>query len=830
MTENNEAIKFIDDIENRTARCPAMCVSETGATRLAAGVRGADRAIHAAFAIIKERLFETLTVITNDGEVNVSVFDIYNTGLPKEYLNGSKYTVVRGTTEFSLNSCVGLYPTRELFNPKSPVLGDRAELLALIDKTISEETGIVAETPSRFWNECVCSKVDGMMKGYAQRVSMLAKAISGHSDSKWSDAVREVAKKSGLGLVEHTIISRVLAKCGPQTEQAINGEMSSLDKVFGKSKNKTFKTKVDGDEFEINYATFETYGNSPKEIYLAAYDVFKKAVIENVPNPKKVIPLTVPEISIDRNSTIDSTYFDWKVTVRGIPGGSVEVLVRAHSDKGTNYYPENLFAFTKECPKGTLVFTDGVNVSDMVCADMNHPGIPPMTLNIPYSVERKVPSLDNDNISKIDLDKTVGMDAGVAVAGLITTIKAKDIAEGMMDWHEAVHAYYVGHSDTNLFTKTATKSTRDDLKRLVEEYESGDYNLIAMLTIGLRDGSPTDDAHDWKPVCDPCAPMFAWLIHRTKENGEPFYTEKQISVIGHTKVWRKLIRQLIANRRHYFFEQAKWDRVHDTMTEVFSKKCPLATELNEEYKVLTTKIGTERTFILSCELLNSSVIRSSDIVSMENLNLNDVEKTNKFHTLYATVTKSWHMDPRNGYKVSASKNSNTATIDFCRSVTRDEVASMCKDTEHWHAPSDITINGTVATIYCEPTAEGLRCRNSEWSDHYMKNALHLALLKHDAERILTRKGVLYKEVSAKKTSQTCHACGYSKCAKKEEKLNIEQCLSKKKNFRDGRQFVCGNPACKLHGVMQNADVNAAFCIRNRVKFKDSEFANSLSNT
>lgn len=828
MTENNESIKFIDDIENRTARCPAMCVSETGATRLAAGVRGADRAIHAVLAKIKERLFESLTVITNEGAVNVSVFDIYNTGLPKEYLNGSsKYTVVRGMTEFSLNSCVGLYPTRELFNPKSPVLGDRADLLALIDQTVSEETGIVAETPSKFWNECVCSKVDGMMKGYAQRVSMLAKAISGHSDAKWTDAVREVAKKSGLGLVEHTIISRVLAKCGPQTEKAINGEMASLGKVFGKSNNKAFKTKVEGDEFEINYSTFETYGNSPKEIYLAAYDVFKKAVIENVPNPKKVIPLTVPEISIGRNSTIDSTYFDWKVTVRGIPGGSAEVLIRAHSDKGTTYYPENLFAFTKECPKGTLVFTDGVNVADMVCADMKHPGIPPMTLNIPYSVERKVPSLDNDNISKIDLDKTVGMDAGVAVAGLITTIKAKDIAEDMMDWHEAVHAYYVGHSDTNLFTKTATKSTRDDLKRLVNEYESGDYNLIAMLTIGLRDGSPTDDAHDWKPVCDPCAPMFAWLMHRTKDNGEPFYTENQISIIGHTKVWRKFIRQLIANRRHYFFEQAKWDRVHDTMTEVFSKKCPLATELNEEYAALTTKIGTERTFILSCELLNSSAIRSSDIVSMENLNLNDVEKTNKFHSLYATVTKSWHMDPRNGYKVSASKNSNTATIDFARPVTRDEVVSMCKDTDHWHAPSDITINGNVATIYCEPTSEGLRCRNSEWSDHYMKNALHLALLKHDAERILTRKGVLYKEVSAKKTSQTCHACGYSKCAKKEQKLNIEQCLTKKLNFRDGRQFVCGNPACSLHGVMQNADVNAAFCIRNRVKFKDSEFANSL---
>ena len=114
---------------------------------------------------------------------------------------------------------------------------------------------------------------------------------------------------------------------------------------------------------------------------------------------------------------------------------------------------------------------------------------------------------------------------------------------------------------------------------------------------------------------------------------------------------------------------------------------------------------------------------------------------------------------KEGFKLTASKNSNTATIDFGRGVTREEVENMCKDTAHWHAPKEIKAEGTVVTIYCEPTAEGLRCRNSEWSDHYMKNAMHLALLKHDVERIVTRKGILYKEVSAKKTSQTCHACG-----------------------------------------------------------------------
>ena len=827
MSKQTTAIKFIDDIEKRTARCPAMCVSEQGATRLAACVRGAERAIRAALGIIKERLFEPLTVITGDGTVNVSVFDIYNTGLPKEYQDAEgKYTVLSGTTEYRLNSCVGLYPTREIFNPNAPLLADRAGMLRIIDETIAEETGIAVETPSKFWNECVCAKVDGMMKGYAQRVSMLAKTISGHADSKWTDSVRTAARNSGLGVMEAGIVSRVLAACGPQTLKAINGEMPELAKAFGKAGNRTLKTKVEGEAIDITAATFEPLAEKALEIYLQAYGEFKKAAAENAPSPKKV-SLTVPEITVDRGSTLDSTYFDWKVTVRGLPGGTVEMLIRAHSDKGTNYYPENIFALSKECPKGTLVFSGDVDVASMVCRDANCPGIPPMTLNIPYEMPRKVPSLDKEDVKDVDLDKTVGLDAGISVAGLVTTIKANDIGPDMMDWHEAVHAYHAEHSNTRLFTTTYTKSTRDDLQRLVDEYNAGDYHLLAMLTVGLRDGSPTDEEHGWKPVSDPCAPMLSWLIHRKKADGSEYYTERQISIIGHTRLWRRLIRFLIANRRHYFFEQAKWDRVHDTMKEVFSKESPVAAELNEEYAELSEKIRVESTFILSCELLNSSAFSGMEIVSMENLNLNDVEKTGKFHSLYATVSNEWHLGPKDGCKLSASKNSNTATIDFGRPVTRDEVLAKCKETSHWHVPAEIRVDGNVATIYCEPTAEGIRCRNSEWADHYIKNAMHLALLKHDVERIATRKGILYREVSAKKTSQTCHACGYGKCSPKEKKLSVEQCMTKKLNYREGRKFVCGNPECRLHGIMQNADVNAAYCIRNRVKFKDSEFGNSL---
>lgn len=830
MANTNKAIKFIDKTESRTARCPAMCISETGAARLAACTRGANRAIHSVLLKIKEALFDTINVVTKDGTKHISIFDIYATGLPKEYLNANgKYMLIRNGAEYSANSSLGLYPTRELFNPKSPVLGDRQEFLDIINETMTTETGLAVDTPSQFWNECVCSKVDGMMKGYASRVSMLDKPINGKTDMKWKDAVSVIAKKSGLGLLEYSIIARVLTNCGPQTMNAINGEMPSLKKVFGKENKKKLKMKVYDEELEVSFATFDRLSEQAKAIYEAAYVEFKKSVTENVPNPKKLIPLTVPEISVDRNSTINSTYFDWKVTLRGIPSGTVELLIRAHSDKGTNYYPENIFALSKEFPKGTVVFNGEVDVQLMVCKDMNHPGNPPMTLNIPYEVETKVPSLDKEDAEKVDLEKTVGIDAGIAVAGLVTSLKAKDLTANMLDWHEAVHAYYQEHSQTNLFTLTKTQSTKNDLKRLVDEYEAGNYNLIAMLTIGLRDGSPANEKFNWMPVADPCANMFAWMLKRTNADGTYFYNDRQRAIIGHTKLWRRFIRQLIANRRHYFFEQAKWDRIHDTMTEVFSKNAPIASELNAEYAKLTDKIRAESTFILSCELLNSEAFAKMDIVAMENLNLNDVKKNSKFTSLYATVKNNWHMNPKDGYKVKASKNSNTAVIDFGRIVTPEDVARMCKDTQHWNAPYSIVVEGTIATIQCEPTEEGLRCRDTEWADDYLKKAMHIALLKHDAERILTKKGILYKEVSAKNTSQTCHECGYDKCAKKDMKLTQEQCLTKKLNYRDGRVFVCGNPNCKLHGIIQNADWNASFCIRNRVKFKGAASSKSMSS-
>lgn len=829
MTENNKAIKFVEDIEHRTARCPAMCTSEQSALRLSACVKGANEAIHAILNRIKEHLFDPMTLTYNGGSKVITMFDIYCTGIEKEFIGvDGKYSLSYNGQQYSSNACIGLYPTRELLNPKAQVLGTRDDYISIVNDAMSFAINLAVETPATFINECVFTKVDGMMKGYTNRVAMLSKAIGGHSDSKWVDAVRDASKKSGLGVLEAGIVSRVLCACGPQVNRAMNGMLPNLQKVFGKEMNKVLNTKIYEEAIAISYSTFDNLSESAKRVYDAAIEMFKKSVVENVPNPSKVIPLTVPSISVDRNAKIDSTYFDWKVTIRGIPGGTVDVLIRAHSDKGTNYYPDNIFAFSKEFPKGTFVFNGDIDATAMVCNDMNHPGIPPMTLNIPYEVNKMVPSLNKEDIPKVDLEKTVGMDAGIAVAGLVTSLDSSHIGKDVVDWHEAVHAFHKFNPGAYLFTQTATKSTRDDLKRLSDEYETGKYNMIAMLTIALRDGSPTSEKYNWIPVADPCARMFAWMKRRTNADGSPFYNERQIAIIGHTRTWRSYIRKLIANRRHYFFEQSKWDKNHNTMTEPFSVKSSLAAELNHDYAVISERIRVESTYILSCELLNSEAFSQMDIVSMENLNLNEVEKNGKFCSLYSTIAREWHMGPKDGCKLSSSKNSNTAVIDFGHDITVDEIKSMCHTTKHWNIPSEIKIDGTVATLYCEPTKEGARCRDTEWSDNYTKNAMHIALLKHDSERILTRKGILYKEVSAKKTSQTCHECGHSKCGQKGQKLTAEQCLTKKLNFRDGRVFICGNPNCRLHNQIQNADVNASLCIRNRVKFKDNEFVNSLS--
>ena len=836
MSNINKGIQFAEVEERRTARCPAMCASKFDAIRLVNCAKGANRAIIAVCDRIKECLFDKVFVNTNKGVRAMSIFDIYNIGMPDEYLNtDGKITIRCENKEYTLNKSAAIgarqntRPTRELYNEQSPVLGQRSVAMQIIKEVFAQENGSMVEIPPTFWNESVCAEIDKMMKGYAQRVSLISKKINGHSDSKWAESIRIVIKKTNYGVLEAGIIARVLLNVGPQPNKAINDEFPDLGKVFGKDNNRIFKTKIEGDEVNISYDSFSRLIPQANEVYRNAFREFKRLVCEHIPKPQENRPLVVPKIVVARESNIDSTFFDWKVTLRDIPGGSVNMYVRSHSDKGTSYYPKNLFAVTSEEPKGTLVFNDTVDVENMICDDLQHPGKVSMMLNIPYKIKCCKPVFNKDSIKYIDLSRTIGIDAGLAVAGLVTTVPGATIGRDMMDWHEAIHAYKSECPGAKLFVNTMSKTTRDDLHRLSAEYETGQYNFIAMLTIALRDGAPADKQHNWVPSCDPCAPMFNWLRYRKNADGTPFYSDRQKLIIGHTKCWRKFIRQLIANRRHYFAEQAEWDRTHEPLNEVFSKCSTLAHFLNNEYDRLNNKIMAAGTDLLSNELLNSEAARNASIIAMENLNLNEIEKTTKFRTLYTTVSRDWHMGASDGCRVTSSRTSNTAVIDFGRIVTRDEIMTLCKETPHWHIPCGIKIDGTIVTLTCEPTDEGIRCRDSEWADHYLKNAMHLALVKHDVERIGTRKGILYKEVSATKTSQTCHACGYGKCAKKELKLSIEQCIAKKLNYRDGRKFVCGNPNCNMHGKMQNADVNAAFCIRNRVKFKDSEFAKSLSD-
>ena len=812
-------IKLTPTKETRTAVCPAACVSVIGAERIGKASELSNKLIHEVLSLVQGNLFAPLTLVTKNGSKTVSLFNIYHGDLAKEDIGeDDKYTVRFKSKEYKLNKCLGLYPTRELFNPKSPLAGNRDEI-------------VDGSCDATFWNETVCAKIDGMVKGYVGRVSGDSE---GNSDSKWGDAVYGVSNKSNGDFVTRSKTARVISRLGPQVMNAMNGEMPDTEPAFGKNGKKALKTKIDSEAFEITKEQFDSLENT-KTIYIAAIEEFKKMVVENFPNPKKNIPITVPKITVHRDGRMKGQFFDWEVVIYGLPGGPVNMYIRAHSDKKSTYYPKNLFAQTKETPKGTLIIADNTDINAMVCDDPSRACKVQLTLNIPYEVEVNVPSIvtaenGKPDLNAVNLDEVIGMDAGIAVGGLITTIKPDQIGPDMVDWHEAVYAYSKdGGRETNLFKTTATKSTRDDLVRLCDEYAEGRYTLVGMFTLGLRDGAPTDEAHDWIPSCDPCAKLFAWMQHRLDANGHQFYNKEQLSIIGHTKVWRKFIRQQIANRRHYFAEQAKWDVCHDTITEVFADMSPVASELRTEYESLTDKIRVESTFILSTSLLNTKCFGMASVISMENLNLNNVEKGSKFMSLYSTVKREWHMGPMQGCKLSAGKNSNVAVITFDHPVAKQDVLANCKQTKQWNVPDDVKVEGNVATITCTPTKEGARCRDSEWADHYVKNAMHIALLKKDVERIVTRRGTLFKAVPAKMTSQTCHACGHNKCSKKDENLTMEQCLTKKLNYRQGRVFVCGNPECTLHGRIQNADSNAAFCIRNRVKFKDSDFSKSLKD-
>lgn len=836
INDSPNFIELIPTEESRTARCPAMCQTIIGGRILAASALASNNAIHAVLDAVKGRLFDDMVVSTADGPVHTNIFNIYLGKLPRNCAG----EIIRGDETYRANikSIYQGYVTRELCNKKSPIIGDSTNFIKAIDEEFACRTTLETRTPVKFWNESVCAKIDGMVKGYAGRVAMEAKAISGHQDSKWDDAIRAALKSAGKFDMNMELAARILAKTGPQPDHWANATTPDLSRVFGKENNKMFATKVCGEPIEISPSQYYAEGNPVadglKTLYFAAFKYFMQYVIEGFPNPTKVMPLTVPEIQIERGTRITGGYFDWEVTIVGIPGGKTKLFIRAHSDKGGTYYPDNLFAYTSDKPKGTIVFNDEVTAERLVCTDVNRAQRSLMTINIPYKLTTSRPAIVKNedgkpNLDAIDLNKVIGMDVGIAVAGVVTTIRPEDFSTDMIDWHEAIHAYRDGHAKTNLFTKTATKSVRDDLQRMCKEYEDKSYTLVSLFSLGVRDGSPTDASHGWNPVCDPCAPFLSWMKNRKKHDGTPFYTEKQLAVIGHTKVWRKFMRQIIANRRQYFHEQSIWDKTHNPVTEVFSKLSPTAAALNDRYAKIDDKIRVESTFILAVGLLNTDTFRKAGMVTMEDLNLNDVKKAGKFRSLYATVSCEWQMGPSNGCKLSAARNGNVAIIEFSSPVTVDEVKAKCKQTAHWNVPETIAVNGCTATIYCTPTPEGMRCRESEWADDYVKKTMHAGLLKHDVERISTRRGVAFQEVSAKMTSQTCHLCGYGKCGKNDLALTREQCLSKKVNFRKGRVFVCGNPACRLHGQEQNADQNAAYCIRNLAKYKFKDFDKSLND-
>lgn len=874
MASSNEAIKLVDTTEHLTARCPAMCMDKTSADKLLLCVTAVNQVIHQVLDSIKGMLFEPLTMKTSRGTRKITVFDIYCFGLPRKYedsdghevnclwevgdpdsSDGKKkemFIVMRGRKQYLLNASTGLYPTRSLFQANLP--GSRQALLDVISESFSKAFGKPVEKVSVLFRDCVCEKVDSMLKGYARRVSRLSRpAVAKHPDTKWKTALCKTANDIKLDSVEAKKLIKILDDCLPQTDRAVNGELPDARCFFGEKLDKEVKRTIDNETWKLTYeVSFLRCEKQVKKLYRGAYKEFCSLVLENFPIPKKLIPVTFQGMTVDKMETVGNKYFDRVVKLQ-MPGGSIPLLIRIHSGKGTNYYPDDLFAMTSGCPKPTLVIKrNDVKGRDMICGGAAIPVDIPMTLNIPYERPISVPNFSKDDAEKVSLSTTVGIDAGYAVAALTTTISSKNIGPDMMDWHEAVYAYHKERPNTNLFTRTASGTCRDDLMRLCNEYKSGNYNLICLLTVALREGAPVDAEHDWEPVCDPCAPMFSWLQNRKKKNGKPFYNEKQLSIIGHTKVWRRHIRELLANRIHYFNEQSIWDTVHDTINDVFVNNSPIASALSDAYATINNAIRQETTYLLSYELLNTEYMKTVDIVSMEELNLNDLKENTKCRSLYDTLTKDWCMNSEE-CRVHVSKHGQVAVVDFGRKVTTKEVLGLCKETKDWLVPYKVKIKGTEATLYCELTEEGALRRRKGLVESYMHRALHLALLKRDIERILRRRKILFRGVDAENTSKTCHACGYAKCPTsgndrknkknsntnktnvpqtdtKKKEYTLEECQLHKYNYRNGRVFVCGNPECTMCGVEQNADTNAAYCIRNRVKYANKDFPKALKET
>lgn len=770
VTKNGKPIT-----RTRTIKCPVAFVSKKDAEWVMQLGVAAKITMNHVLGILRDKFFDPMTIIAGGKEQVITMFDLFNS---KSGLEGP--FVYNGNT-----TCESIVenPVRELLNPKCPLIGvTTKDIIHFMETQLPDGVYV----PGKFVKEAVYKQVQGTVRGAVTKKLNQEKGKA-KKDKTWQKCcskAAEVHTKTDDAAKELSLQMRIV---GVQIYAMNNAGTPQIDE---------WPKECDVPKPEINEAFIAAYKD--------AIALFKTAFVEAFPEIRSQSLLYCPLFKLDWGTRDTAKFYDIQGKITGIPNIEnkkryyVKVYIRTVSGHSDNYFPKDLQeSLGNESVLG-IKFPEVITPEDITSVD----GVRKTKCNTLGHLSVTCPHMKTKfNADGISTDDGVGIDLNVASFFMNTTIKM-DETDGAVDWPEAVNEFRSQNPTAYPFTMPYPRSVKD-LNLIADNVKEKDRLLRVIPLVGLRDGKPSDEKHGWKTSPDPLSMLFTWMLKRTDNNGNPFYSDEQRAHIGHTRDYRKLIRSDTANRLHYFHEQSKWDLSHDCKVNPFSES-EQGQALLAERRSIQNRIEKEFVRLVVTGLF--SVVKPERIayLKMENVDLSQIKDNNKPKSLYMTAHDVWGMD--NG-KLSSKKNK----VEFITEVQYDLRA--ISSTEYWNVIS-VTHDGDTVVVNAEPTDKWREESARYWIDAYTHRALHFSSVKHLIEELCIKRCIHFVLIDPAHTSQLCHVCRSVEHinfkGSDTEKLSREECLSKHVNFRYGRTFVCGNPECYMCGKEQDSDDNGAW--------------------
>ena len=757
---------------------------------------------------VKSNLFTIFTVASGKHKgTKFTIFDLYSKSAP-ELPAGTQIKVPGYRKTFQVQNdslCNTTYITREILNSK----GNGFTLLGITKDDMCKDVGL-NEFSTFAFNEVVI-KPAHIMIGNA-----IAKKM--HRDTKkddttWGDCCYQVTKDLPGTLLNSLTICRQLQVIGPQPNRIINKKLPELPKWSQKC-----SVKVDGELFKVSTPKLDT---KFARLYARAVELFKERVVESFPTRSnwrsidfagatvKPLPGKPREFSL----TLHNCFVNGKKEA----GMIISAYPKYKSDR---YYPDT-FNF-KELQAGKILLPDGWRypIPQKLQSDIlaRNPGRPEVHLAIPR--EKVISEIDDGET--LPEDRVVGIDVNEAMFGLMTSLPASKVKDGV-DFVEAIQAFHEKCPNDYMFKANLQCSHR--IQQQLDKTNDHGYGILILL--GIKDGRRPDESNGWKPPYDPLYHLFHWM----KKRG--CYNEEQLKIIATNVSTRRCISKIAALKMRYFHEQGKWDMAHQD-EHSFAELSPVAREIMEECEHLSNTIEKNINYLFVAGLLRTKAGKKIAAISMEDLNLNREKKRRIAMSLYAhcaTMCEIKQYIVGRTVKFSFSQNIGKAEFDFGKAtVTRKEAKGLLEcdsAAAQWKLDTfQLKEGGKRIVAMFSRTERGKDFAAFDTAENCIRKSIMSGTLKHRIQGICEKNLIVFRTVNPKNTSNTCHLCGNDKHLKDSESKKlisggmkwrelVDYCAGHGKNLRAGETFICGCEKCKLHGVSQDADWNAAMVIAKR---------------